>query len=176
MLIAIATLARTTRAALYCALLGGLLAATTHAQAIAPAAEVRLDALGDPLPEGALMRLGTGRFRPPSTVMEIALAPDEKTIVTLGEDLMAWDTTTGQVLWQEKSRPLGFQLGAAYGSHALAFTPDGKHFYAPAAPGEVTVWETATGKHTKLPVPWSKKLKTAADNGPVRSVDDSPDG
>ena len=50
-----------------------------------PAAKAAaVDSLGDPLPEGARLRLGTLRFRPPSSVAELALSPDEKTIVTAG--------------------------------------------------------------------------------------------
>ena len=49
------------------------------------------DALGDPLPEGARLRFGTLRFRPASYAHELALSPDEKTVVTFGKELFAWD-------------------------------------------------------------------------------------
>ena len=61
------------------------------------------DSLGDPLPAGARLRLGTLRFRPPSSVVELALSPDEKTIVTAGRELIAWDATTGKELWRAES-------------------------------------------------------------------------
>ena len=149
----------------------GLSIPRAHGQAPTPA---RVDTLGDPLPEGALLRFGTGRFRPPTNVDEIALTPDEKTIVTLGNDLIAWDTTTGKAHWQVSTRQLGFHLSAAYGTHALAFLPDGKHFFTPGGPGKITRWETATGKPNPMRVPWSDKLTSRMGHGTVRSIDVSP--
>ena len=42
----------------------------------------RLDRFGDPLPEGAIIRLGTTRFRPASPYGQFALSPDGKTFAT----------------------------------------------------------------------------------------------
>jgi hypothetical protein len=48
----------------------------------APPPAARTDLLGDPLPPGALARLGTRRFRQPATIVGVAYAPDGKTVVT----------------------------------------------------------------------------------------------
>src|SRR5438874_5342046 len=41
-----------------------------------------LDAYGDPLPDGALLRIGTTRLRPGSPVKAMAFTPDGKKLVT----------------------------------------------------------------------------------------------
>ncbi len=59
------------------------------------------DSLGDVLPKGALMRFGTVRFRPASGVADLALAPDQKVLITFGKELIAWDTADGKELWRK---------------------------------------------------------------------------
>src|SRR5262249_12522587 len=64
-----------------------------------PAAEkaTRTDCYGDPLPPGALARMGTVRYRPGSQEFCLALSPDGKTLVT-GEDgvVRFWELATGK--------------------------------------------------------------------------------
>ena len=95
-------------------------------------AQPPVDSLGDPLPAGARLRLGTLRFRPPSSVIELALSPDEKTVVTAGRDLIAWDATTGKELWRANPREFGTHLqNASYGVRAVAFAPESTRFFTP---------------------------------------------
>src|SRR5262245_49560965 len=47
-----------------------------------PAVAPRTDRLGDPLPDTALLRLGTARFRHPGNSNSLVLSPDEKTLLT----------------------------------------------------------------------------------------------
>src|SRR5437588_11970267 len=48
-------------------------------QTSVPSAKISaVDPTGDPLPEGALLRMGSTRFCPPSAVCDIALSPDER--------------------------------------------------------------------------------------------------
>jgi WD40 repeat protein len=111
------------------------------------------DSLGDPLPEGARLRLGTWRFRAPSTVSDMALSPDEKTVVTVGKQLIAWNAITGEQRWQADSDDFGLdQMSAAYGSRSLAFCSDGAQFFTPGRKNEVVVWNTLTGHHKVLPI------------------------
>src|SRR5204863_9367180 len=66
----------------------------------------RLDVNGDPLPDGAIARLGTSRFQPPASpfVRAIALSPDGKTVATATHDdkegtrIDFMDTSTGKSL------------------------------------------------------------------------------
>src|SRR5262249_35927622 len=65
-----------------------------------------IDAFGDPLPAGALARLGTLRFRCGMWPKLVAGSPDGSKIVTVGHNLTQahyltiWDTGTGRPLRQ----------------------------------------------------------------------------
>jgi hypothetical protein len=56
-----------------------------------------VDLYGDSLPDGAIARLGSVRLRHPG-LQDIALCPDGKAAVTVGEDQMVrwWDLKTGR--------------------------------------------------------------------------------
>src|SRR5438876_8554252 len=56
-----------------------------------------VDLYGDPLPEGAVARLGSVRLRHPG-LKDFAFLPDGKTAVTVGQDQMArwWDLKSGK--------------------------------------------------------------------------------
>jgi WD40 repeat protein len=58
------------------------------------------DHLGDPLPTGARLRLGTIRFRHGGTVTSVRYLPDGKTLMSYGNDqtLRYWDAVTGKEL------------------------------------------------------------------------------
>ncbi len=60
----------------------------------------KLDRYGDPLPPGAVMRLGTVKYRQDSPIYRIAYTPDGKRFVTDGEDsiLRVWDADTGRLI------------------------------------------------------------------------------
>ncbi len=110
------------------------------------------DSLGDPLPSGALLRFGTKRFHHPSSVDELAVSPDEKSIVTIDDDhLIVWAAATGKMQWQANPRDLGIALpGAAYGVRALAFAGNSSRFYSPGGSNQIFVWDVASGKHEVL--------------------------
>ncbi len=129
-----------------------------------------------PLPAGALLRMGTSRFRPPSMVAEMALSPDEATIVTMGDELIAWDAATGRERWRALAEGYGYHPpGAAYGVRALAFAPDGSRFFAPGHRGEIVAWETSSGRREVLRIPTLRGLRDD-DGRDARSIDVAPDG
>ena len=76
-------------------------AAVVQAARPEPAApSPKVDRHGDPLPDGAAMRLGTVRYRQGSPIYRIAYAADGKHLVTDGDDgkLRVWDAASGQVV------------------------------------------------------------------------------
>jgi WD40 repeat protein len=135
-----------------------------------------LDSLGDPLPAGALLRLGTLRFHSPAIVDDISLSPDEKTIVTAGEHLIAWDSATGQERWRAAAREYGSRWpGAGYGVRGLAFSTDGSRLYTPGKENGVVIWDTLSGHHSVLQIkPTSQPLTGQASL--YRAIDVAADG
>lgn len=143
-----------------------------------PDQEVAVDTLGDPLPKAALLRLGTLRFQHPSSVRDIALAPNDEVIITIGgRFLIAWDTTTGQELWRTDPNNFGVvRSGAAYGVRSVVFDPDGESFYVPGA-GKINRWNTRTGTLESISITRSFEFGRMLA-GPARaaSIDVAPDG
>src|SRR5207302_1339955 len=83
-------------------------------------AKPRLDRTGDPLPAGALARMGTARWRHGGAVTSLAFAPGGKVVATAGRDGTAclWDAASGRDL-----RRLRGHRGEVL---AVAFGPGGK--------------------------------------------------
>lgn len=63
-----------------------------------PASPVSKDRFGDPLPAGAVHRLGTVRMRLNGTIMAVAVSPDGKWVAMGGQDLKlgVWELATGK--------------------------------------------------------------------------------
>ena len=51
-----------------------------------PARPAKLDLYGDPLPIGAVARMGSVRFHQPSEIIDLAFSPDSKTILVAGDE------------------------------------------------------------------------------------------
>jgi WD40 repeat protein len=136
---------------------------------------VRMDRYGDPLPEGALARLGTVRLRHSRISASVAMAPDGKHMATCGNDeaVRLWSLSTGKLIWsRQKMRcasvfsPNGklvathdkisvCLLDASTGrlirriptqDYVHTFSPDGKFLVASSGDPIVRLWEVATGR------------------------------
>src|SRR5262249_3286622 len=121
----------------YAAPLAGLLLFAALAHAAAPPVPPR-DRHGHPLPEGALARLGTLRFRHTSPVSALAFSGDGKLLATGGEHLRLrfWSVSTAQEL-QGAPPTEGAVL-------AIAFSPDGKLLATGGSGGLLDLWELAS--------------------------------
>jgi WD40 repeat protein len=120
---------------------------------------VRLDVFGDPLPEEAISRLGTVRFRHGKPVEFLQFTPDGQTLVSQGADgVRAWETATGKQI----HALLKAKLGDGWEPQPLS--ADGK-LLAMASDAGVRLWDVEKGR----------LLDTFGEGGYLRAAI-SPDG
>ncbi len=130
----------------------------------------RTDRHGDALPPGALLRLGTVRFREKEEMVGVAFAPDGKVLVSGCSDglLRLWDPATGKSVGQLK--------GHKDGLLAFAFSPDGK-LLASTEGKAIYLREVATGKELhKIPCDVTFKYRGGVSQLRVAPIVFSPDG
>jgi RNA polymerase sigma factor (sigma-70 family) len=103
-----------------------LQASAGDAKAAPQGKQPRADLYGDPLPAGAVARLGTIRFRH-DDVEAMGLSPDGRILITKScEDatIRAWEADSGRLLWQTRSGSLPGVTGN--GLLNANFSPDGR--------------------------------------------------
>ncbi len=108
----------------------------------------RTDRYGDPLPEGAVARLGTLRLRH-AGLSDFVLLPGGQTVLSAGGDrvLRYWELATGRQV-----RAIRLQGTAGPGS-CVTLSPDGKTLVAQDG-GALVIWDVDSGKQLKrLPGP-----------------------
>jgi WD40 repeat protein len=111
-------------------------------------AEPRVDAHGDPLPEGAIARFGTIRYRIGSTrtLSAWALSPDGKSLAALdASGITIWSLDTGQPLRAFARRTSTPSTGLS----ELCFSPDSK-LVVRSTGQEIEAYEAATGHLRKV--------------------------
>jgi WD40 repeat protein len=130
-------------------LAASMLVLTSNAAQQPPAAK---DAFGDPLPDGAVARLGTVRWRHGGFTTFAAFLPDGTTVLSVSEDktIRVWEYPSGKEL-RRIGTPAGdnLALGAvlrAEGGTLAALSPDGKTIAARFERNEVRLYDAASGK------------------------------
>jgi WD40 repeat protein len=122
-------------------------------------AQPGVDAHGDPLPRGALQRIGTVRFRHSSPVQALAYSPDGKILAAGGshDPVRLWDAHSGEELRQ---------LPALWVS-ALAFSSDGQLLATGGAFKTIHVWHVQQQR---------KVANLHGHTGTIRALAFAPDG
>jgi WD40 repeat protein len=137
-----------------------LLGTGPTAAAAAPGDRPRTDRYGDPLPDGAVARFGTTRWKHPGGVAGVVFSPDGKTVASVGDRIpRLWDAATGK----ELRRFLGHEAPV---SCVLSFR-DGKTLVTGDGDGAIRLWDVATGK---------EKRRLVNPTRPVTALALAPDG
>jgi RNA polymerase sigma factor (sigma-70 family) len=106
------------------------------------ASQVRRDRHGDPLPEGAIARLGTVRWRHGYYLTGLAYSPDGKKIATVGggRSLIVWDATSGKEIAQSPN--VDYLKSVAFSSDGKLLATGGLHDFC-------RLWDVATAKEIR---------------------------
>lgn len=108
------------------------------------AGQQRLDLLGDPLPQGAIARMGSGRLRHTGGVYSVSFHPDGKRLASSGKDgfVRFWDAATGQLLRRQ-------QFDGSF-LRQVAFSPDGRRYLVIDGNGAMILCDTDTGRRRQM--------------------------
>src|SRR5579862_1524350 len=96
----------------------------------------KLDAFGDPLPQGACVRFGTIRARHYAKAIAFL---DKDTIVSVGKSIRFWDAASGRLLREHCHEKM-------QDSEYATITADGKRAIVGYRNCHYRVWDIATGK------------------------------
>jgi len=107
----------------------------------------RMDLHGDPLPAGAVARMGTVRWRHSGDVQSVVFSPDGKWIASTcdrkGDGVWFWDAAIGREVRRFK---LEGDVYVKVEVHVHAFTPDSKALLLDADDRVLSLHDVATGR------------------------------
>jgi len=125
------------------------------AAAATPPEQLR-DHLGDPLPPGAVARIGTLRLQHLYPFAGVAFSPDGQTLAApgYGSTVYLWDTASGR----EVRRLEGHRDSV----ESVAYSSDGRLLATVGAEGTVLLWDAATGKELRRCLGHTKRVRFVA--------------
>jgi RNA polymerase sigma factor (sigma-70 family) len=117
----------------------------------APRAEVPCGTGDEPLPEGAVGRIGEMRFRQGGALSDLAFSHDGKLLASAGWNgvICVWDSATGKAL---------HRTPGGLGGRGLSFSADDKLLAAGHNDGSVRLWEVANAR-LNLRLHWRASIK-----------------
>lgn len=133
-------------------------------------AEPKRDRFGDPLPDGAIARLGSLRLRHEQPITAGAFSPDSRMLATVGQGglLLCWDTATGKEVRRRRAN-------LPFGVNGLRFRADGKALILAGDGGEFRVVDAVTSaEQRKFDSPdrnFLATLQVASDGKIAATVD-----
>jgi WD40 repeat protein len=108
------------------------------------------DLYGDPMPEGAVARIGTDRLVHDNTVLDVAFSPDGRMLAAANHEAVRLsDAATGKALARFTARVSSF--------NHVAFLPRSKFLVAQSYEGHILFWELTPGQGRPLRGPTTDK-------------------